>query len=73
MKPLDHNRYMFTLGEGKKREIRRMVAALNAKTLRLKRIAVGNLLLGPLPAGKWRELTPEERDQALMTPASISE
>lgn len=73
VKPLDNNRYMFTLGEGKKREIRRMVAALNAKTLRLKRIAVGNLLLGALPAGKWRELTPEERDQALMTPASISE
>jgi 16S rRNA U516 pseudouridylate synthase RsuA-like enzyme len=61
------------LGEGKKREIRRIVASLGAKTLRLKRIAVGNLLLGPLPAGKWRELTPEERDQALMTSASISE
>ena len=73
VRKLDEKRYMFTLGEGKKREIRRMVAALGAKTLRLKRIAVGNLLLGPLPSGKWRELTPEERDQALMTPASISE
>ena len=73
VRKLDEKRYMFTLGEGKKREIRRMVAALGAKTLRLKRIAVGNLTLGPLPAGKWRELTPEERDQALMKPASISE
>ena len=73
VRKLDEKRYMFTLGEGKKREIRRMVAALGAKTLRLKRIAVGNLTLGPLPAGKWRELTPEERDQALMNSASISE
>lgn len=73
VRKLDEKRYMFTLGEGKKREIRRMVAAMGAKTLRLKRIAVGNLLLGLLPVGKWRELTPEERDQALMTPASISE
>lgn len=65
-------RYTLVLGEGRKREIRRMIASLGAKTLRLKRVAVGNLTLGSLPSGKWRELTPEERAQALSA-ASISE
>lgn len=53
------------LGEGKKREIRRMVAACGAKTLRLKRLAIGRLQLGDLPLGTWRELTPAEVDAAL--------
>ncbi len=65
VKPLDNCRYLLTLGEGKKREIRRMTARLGAETLRLKRIAVGKLLLGDLPVGKWREITPEERLLAL--------
>ena len=65
-------RYTLVLGEGRKREIRRMLAALGAKTLRLRRVAVGALELGDLPVGKWRELSPEERAQA-MNSASISE
>ena len=65
-------RYTLVLGEGRKREIRRMIAKLGAKTLRLKRVAVGDLALGSLPVGKWRELTSEERAQALSA-ASISE
>jgi len=65
-------RYTLVLGEGRKREIRRMIARLGAKTLRLKRVAVGRLSLGTLPVGRWRELTPEECAQALSS-ASISE
>jgi len=52
--------YEFILNEGKKREIRRMIAACGAKTLRLKRVSIGSLSLGDLPCGKWRELSPSE-------------
>ena len=53
-------RYVFILGEGKNREIRRMIEALDNRTRRLKRIAVGALRLGGLPMGRWRRLTPAE-------------
>ncbi len=57
---IDLCRYQVVLNEGKKREIRRMVAAGGSQVTRLQRIAVGHLHLGPLPSGKWRELTPDE-------------
>lgn len=52
--------YEFTLNEGRNREIRRMAAFCGADVKRLCRISVGNLLLGDLPCGKWRDLSPEE-------------
>lgn len=58
------NEYLFTLTEGKKREIRRLVSAVAGKVLQLKRIAIGKLELGDLPLGQWRELTSEEIDAA---------
>ncbi len=54
------NTYEVTLNEGKKREIRRLTAAVGAPTLRLRRVAMGKLELGDLPLGKFRELTPAE-------------
>ena len=47
--------------EGKNRQVRRMTAAIGHPTLRLLRVRIGRLLLGELPAGKWRALTPTER------------
>ena len=44
------------LNEGKNREIRRMLAKLGHKVLRLKRIAIGGVQLGNLKAGKARRL-----------------
>ena len=58
-------RYIFILGEGKNREIRRMLESLDNRTRRLKRIAVGGLRLGGLPMGQWRRLTPAEARLAL--------
>ena len=58
-------RYVFILGEGKNREIRRMLESLGNRTRRLKRIAVGGLHLGGLPMGQWRKLTPAEAQLAL--------
>ncbi|OGV37377.1 MAG: hypothetical protein A2X48_21505 [Lentisphaerae bacterium GWF2_49_21] len=48
--------YQFIMGEGRKREVRRLVRYAGAKINRLKRIAVGGLNIGPLPSGKWRFL-----------------
>jgi len=62
-------RYIFILGEGKNREIRRMMESLDNRTRRLKRIAVGGLRLGGLPMGHWRKLSPAEAKLALATPS----
>ncbi len=49
-----------TLSEGKNREIRRMLARLDHKVLRLRRIAIGPVPLGELASGKSRRLTVAE-------------
>ena len=48
------------LSEGKNREIRRMLARLGHKVMRLKRIAIGPVKIGPLAGGKARRLTAPE-------------
>jgi len=48
------------LDEGKNRHIRRLLAALQIEVLRLIRVAIGPLALGPLPKGEFRRLTPAE-------------
>jgi len=50
------------LREGKKRQIRHMTAAVGLFTLRLLRVAIGNIQLGDLAVGEWRELTQTERN-----------
>lgn len=49
-----------TLREGRKRQVRRMTAAVGHPTLRLVRIAIGPIALGRLQPGQWRDLTPAE-------------
>ena len=48
------------LTEGRNRQVRRMTAAIGHPTLRLVRVAIGELRLGELLPGHWRELTPDE-------------
>jgi 23S rRNA pseudouridine2605 synthase len=47
--------------EGRNRQVRKMCAFSGLRVLRLVRIAEGELLLGDLPSGEWRHLTPKER------------
>ena len=49
-----------TLFEGRKRQLRRMVALLGLPALRVVRIGLGPLGLGELRPGKWRDLTTGE-------------
>ena len=48
------------LGEGRKRQIRRMFAAVGVRISRLHRTQIGNLKLETLPLGHWRELSTRE-------------
>jgi 23S rRNA pseudouridine2605 synthase len=49
-----------TLYEGRNRQIRKMCEAVGLRISRLCRVAIGELELGALEVGKWRELTPDE-------------
>jgi 23S rRNA pseudouridine2605 synthase len=60
-----------TMGEGRKREIRRLCAALGAPVLDLVRIGLGPLKLGHLAEGRVRLLTPTELE-ALYTAVGMT-
>ena len=53
-------RLQITIHEGRYRQVRRMCEKAGMYVTRLRRIREGELLLGNLPKGKWRNLTPEE-------------
>jgi 23S rRNA pseudouridine2605 synthase len=48
------------IGEGRKREVRRLFAAVDASVLRLVRTRIGTLGIGGLRTGQWRYLRPGE-------------
>lgn len=49
-----------TIHEGKNRQVRKMCEAIGHRVMSLKRIAIGEVKLGDLEEGKWRELTAKE-------------
>jgi 23S rRNA pseudouridine2604 synthase len=51
----------FILKEGKKRQIRRMCELVGLRVTGLKRVRIGKVMLGDLPAGQWRFLKPGEK------------
>jgi 23S rRNA pseudouridine2605 synthase len=59
----DKNSWLeITLDEGKNRQIRRLLEALEVRVLRLVRVSIGPLELGVLKKGSVRRLTPEEKN-----------
>jgi 23S rRNA pseudouridine2605 synthase len=58
-----------TLREGRKRQVRRMVAALGARVTALKRVREGSLRLGDLPEGAVRPLSEGELEALRGGPA----
>jgi len=53
-------RIALTIHEGRKRQIRRMLATVGHPAVQLKRVGIGSLTLDKLPVGKWRYLSNEE-------------
>jgi 23S rRNA pseudouridine2605 synthase len=52
--------FEITITEGRNRQVRRMVEALDAIVLKLVRVAIGPIRIGDLPIGKTRDLTKDE-------------
>ena len=61
------------LREGRKRQVRRMFAAIDAPVERLLRTHVGALSLGDLRPGAWRELGPADLERLGYTPDGAPE
>lgn len=57
---LNEDQLRFVLREGRKRQIRRMCELVGLRVTALKRVRSGRVLLGALPAGKWRYMRADE-------------
>ena len=49
-----------TINEGKNRQVRKMFEAINKNVTFLKRVSIGEIKLGGLSRGEYKELTPKE-------------
>ena len=56
----DNSLVKVTIHEGKNRQIRRMMDALDHPVITLKRISIGEINIDDLSKGKWRHLTKKE-------------
>lgn len=56
----EEDKWSVTLGEGKKRHIRRLFAGMGLKVTDLQRAAIGDLGLGGLPQGKFKILSEKD-------------
>lgn len=55
-----HTHLEITITEGRNRQVRRMLEAVDSKVSKLVRTAIGPIRIGDLQIGKWRHLTEEE-------------
>ncbi len=60
VKRISANKFDITISEGRNRQVRRMVEALDAKVRKLVRVAIGPIRIGDLQIGKTRSLTAAE-------------
>src|SRR4051795_12754134 len=57
---VSESEFEITITEGRNRQVRRMVEALDAEIVTLVRIAIGSIQIGDLPSGQTRVLTADE-------------
>lgn len=57
IEPAGHTTYRIVIHQGWNRQIRRMIGAVRNDVARLTRTRLGNLALGDLKEGAWREVT----------------
>ena len=69
---LEPRRARLTLHEGRYHQVRRMFAAVGNHVEALRRVSVGALELGDLPAGEWRMLGPGEIDRIFAAPERLA-
>jgi len=69
---VNRRKMRIVLVEGKNREIRRVLEHFNCTIKRLVRVRIGNLQLGTLKAGAFRNLTAQEV-QELLALVSVAE
>ncbi len=55
-----HTYLEITISEGRNRQVRRMLEAVDSRALKLVRTAIGSVKIADLAIGKWRMLTPAE-------------
>ena len=55
-----HSHLEIVITEGRNRQVRRMLEAIESKVLKRVRTAIGPIRIGELPIGHWRKLTAEE-------------
>ena len=60
-----HTHLEIIITEGRNRQVRRMLEAVNSKVLKLVRVAIGPIRIGDLPIGKWRYLSSSEVESLL--------
>ncbi|MBA4794736.1 MAG: rRNA pseudouridine synthase [Phenylobacterium sp.] len=63
-------RLRFILKEGRNRQIRRMCDLVGLSVTDLYRLRIGPLKVGDLPEGRWRPITPAERE-AMLRPQAL--
>ena len=56
----NHTFFEITITEGRNRQVRRMVEAIESKVSKLVRVSIGPIAIEELQIGKWRELTGAE-------------
>lgn len=68
---IDEHSFLITIAEGRNRQIRRMVAALNLRLAELTRVAYGPLSIDGLAAGQWRHLSQTELEALRQSPSGM--
>lgn len=56
----NHTFFEITITEGRNRQVRRMLEAIESKVSKLVRIAIGPITIASLPIGRWRQLASAE-------------